>query len=207
MRSEITRRTLIGAASALMLAVGHPAAANTLEQQMETFLRSQVSGEAVEIDVPRLPITHQERSVLEADFSVAPRQRMSGRVPVRVALLREGTPVRSMVVGVDILATRNVLVATRPIRAGESFDPASVAFEARGDRPLPRDLVAGVDSLVGQRARRAISAGTVLRSSRFERATHVRRGERVKLVFRTGGLRIASAGRAREETLGCGNGG
>jgi len=104
-----------------------------------------------------------------------------------------------MVVGVDILATRDVLVATRAIRAGESFDPASAAFEARSDRHLPRDLVAGVDSLVGQRARRAISAGTVLRSSRFERATHIRRGERVKLVVRTGGLRIESAGRARED--------
>ena len=53
--------------------------------------------------------------------------------------------------------------------------------------------------LAGFRARRHIEAGSVIRESRIEETTLIRRGQSVKLRYRTAHLRMESTGRAKQD--------
>jgi flagella basal body P-ring formation protein FlgA len=205
--TRVTGWALATALTALMSFLGGlPAIARaqapTLEERVAEFVRERAydsGGSGVSIDVPPIPMSQAERATLDADLSMNPRQAVSGRVPVRISLRRDREPVRSLVVAVDVASTRPVLVASRAIRPGEAVSHDAVELQQRDARRLPRDAIAEVAQLRGLRARRAVAPGSVLRSSGLEAVTDVQRGQRVKLVLRTRGLRIESVGRARED--------
>jgi flagella basal body P-ring formation protein FlgA len=200
MRPRGLRRAALGLALGLLIAAPATSAGPaSLEQRLADFVRSRAHDAAARIEVPPLPLSPGERTSLEASFSLHPRQRLAGRVPVRVALSRDGRPVRSLVVPVDVTATRRVLVAARPIRAGERIESDALRLEERSSAGLPRDALTDPTAAIGLRSRRHLSAGRALRSSRLELPTAVRRGQQVKLVLAAAGLRIESLGRARED--------
>jgi flagella basal body P-ring formation protein FlgA len=171
----------------------------SLEEAVERFVLELAPRNGASVEVPRIPVSAAERRDLIASFSVHPRQRISGSVPVRIALSKDRQLVRSVVVSVDVEAARDVLVAARPIRAGETLRSDAVVVEEMSGRRLPDDVVLDAASAIGLRARRSIAVGSLIRSSRLETSTVVRRGQRVKLLFESGSLRIESIGRARED--------
>ena len=103
----------------------------------------------------------------------------------------------NLYVPVEIRVYRPVLVATRELRRGEAIGAGDVALEERnalasvGSPPLTQP--ADVDGLS---ARRTIAPGTVLNASLVEPPVLVRRGDRLGVSARTGGITVQTSGEA-----------
>jgi len=170
----------------------------SFEERLEHFVRERVPGSDASIRVPPLRVSASERGLVPS-FSIHPRQSLTGRVPVRLSLSQGNRQVRSLVVPVDVETTRNVLVAARPIRVGDAIGKDAVVVQAVRGQALPDDALTEIDALFGLRAKRNIRVGSVIRGSRLQEAKLVRRGQRVKLLYQSAGLRMESMARARED--------
>lgn len=170
----------------------------SFEERLERFVRERVPGTDTSIRVPPLRVTASERALVPS-FSIHPGQRLSGRVPVTLSLLQGDRQVRSLVIPVEVEITRNVLVAARPIYTGDAIGEGAVVVRAVRGRELPADALTEIDALTGLRAKRNIQVGSVIRGSRLKAAKLIRRGQRVKLLYQSAGLRMESTARARED--------
>lgn len=170
----------------------------SFEERLEHFVRERVPGAEASIRVPPLRVSAGERG-LDPSFSIHPRQRLTGRVPVRLSLSQGARQVRSLVVPVEVETTRNVLVAARPIRIGDAIGKDAVVVQAVRGQALPDDALTEIDALRGLRAKRNIQVGSVIRGSRLQEAKLIRRGQRIKVVYQSAGLRMELMARARED--------
>jgi flagella basal body P-ring formation protein FlgA len=99
-------------------------------------------------------------------------------------------------VPVRVTRIAEVLVLTRPVAAGMPIAPDAVALERRDIARLSATPLDRPERVVGQVARRALPAGTVLTVSDLGLAAVIRRGQAVTLVARVGNLEVRASGRA-----------
>ena len=103
----------------------------------------------------------------------------------------------NLYVPVEIRVYRPVLVATRELRRGEAIGAGDVALEERntlaavGAPPLTQAA-----DVVGLSARRTIAPGTLLSASLIELPVLVRRGDRLGVSARAGGITVQISGEA-----------
>jgi len=103
----------------------------------------------------------------------------------------------NLYVPVEIRVFRPVLVATRELRRGEAIGTDDVALEERnvlaavGAPPL-----AQAADVVGLHARRTITPGTLLSAGLVELPVLVRRGDRLGVSARSGGITVQINGEA-----------
>jgi flagella basal body P-ring formation protein FlgA len=103
----------------------------------------------------------------------------------------------NLYVPVEIRVYRPVLVATRELRRGEAIGAGDVALEERntlaavGAPPLTQTA-----DVVGLSARRTIAPGTLLSASLIELPVLVRRGDRLGVSARAGGITVQISGEA-----------
>jgi len=103
----------------------------------------------------------------------------------------------NLYVPVEIRVYRPVLVATRELRRGEPIGAADVALEERnvlaaaGAPPLTQAA-----DVVGLNARRTIAPGTLLSAGLVELPVLVRRGDRLGVSARSGGITVQINGEA-----------
>ncbi len=143
--------------------------------------------------------------------TVDPRLRLAacaGRPEVRVAAGRIGAgnltlavrcpaPRRwTVYVTATIRVFRPVLVLARPLARGALVEAADLGLEERDVGPLRGRYLTADARVSGLRARRSLPAGTVLSYALLERPKVVRRGQRVVVLARRGGLEVRSHGRA-----------
>jgi flagella basal body P-ring formation protein FlgA len=86
-------------------------------------------------------------------------------------------------------------VAVHDLRAGQRLATADVRLEPSADLPEPHPL--SIEELSGRRLRRAVRAGTALRTEWTEAAPDVARGETVKVEVRCGAAVVAFDGQAQ----------
>jgi flagella basal body P-ring formation protein FlgA len=89
-----------------------------------------------------------------------------------------------------------VWVLTRALARGEVLDASALRTETRDLARLAGSPLADATALTGQRARRALPAGTVMAASMLEPPLAIRRGERVTLVGLAAGLEVQAPGEA-----------
>lgn len=119
----------------------------------------------------------------------------AARVTVRVACQ---APNWSLYVPVRLSRQQSVVVLTRAVNRGHVITAADVEVitrQARSGYPVLRDAA----HAVGQRLRRPAAAGTELTPSWLETPAVIRRGQRVILVARSGGLEIRTNGEAMSD--------
>lgn len=92
-----------------------------------------------------------------------------------------------------------VLIATLPIRKGQSPEKGRVAVKLVDLQRVPSDGVTDFESIRPLRARYNIRAGTLLRMGMFEKRPQLRKGQKVVLVYQRGAVRITASGVLRED--------
>lgn len=88
-------------------------------------------------------------------------------------------------------------VLNRALGRGETVQEADLSVERRPRESVPADVLAGA-TLAGQVARRALAAGSVLRSGDLARPEIVGRGDVVSVVYEIPGMTLTLRGRANE---------
>ena len=102
----------------------------------------------------------------------------------------------NLYVPVEIRVYRPVLVATRELRRGEAIGEGDVALEERNALAAGAPPLTQVADVAGHSARRNIAANTVLSASLIELPVLVRRGDRLGVSARSGGITVQINGEA-----------
>jgi flagella basal body P-ring formation protein FlgA len=94
-----------------------------------------------------------------------------------------------------------VAVASRPIARGELITAAD--FEMRSLDTAPaigrRAAIESFEQLVGMEARQAIQLGDVILADHVQAPLLVKRGEEITVVSHSGGIRVRTTARARQD--------
>ncbi|RMH55211.1 MAG: flagella basal body P-ring formation protein FlgA [Candidatus Hydrogenedentota bacterium] len=172
----------------------------TMREVLERELASWPEGAGAHFQITRLP----EEPILPEgplSFRVTLPRRVTSNFSVRLTVKVGGEGAEEeKIFFVPVHATRivNVVVPVHPIAKGARIEAADVRVERRDGFSLPRDAVHDSAEVVGRIARRLLLEGKPLTSSAIERERLVRRGDKVRLVARFGGIEVTAEGTAFE---------
>jgi flagella basal body P-ring formation protein FlgA len=96
---------------------------------------------------------------------------------------------------------RQVIVATRPLTRGSILASDDIILAESDTGLLPRGYIVATEHAVGQKLRRAIKAGDPITPGLLETPTMIRRGQKVSLEARSGGLSVRMAGIAKSDGI------
>lgn len=133
---------------------------------------------------------------LKAEMPAGIRFNMPTTVVVYVRA--DGRPVTSVSLRFDVRAYRQVVVAARNIDARETITAGSVRLERREVGRLTGYLT-DTAKVVGQAARRPVSAGTPLTEAMVDKPLLFRRGAAVTIVARAGDMTVIAGGQALQD--------
>jgi len=181
----LSRATLTVPAEDLAGAVrAHLAAAHVGEQDV-TIVRA--SGALVVADDAAEPIALVAEPLAKAE---------AGELPYRVRVMRSGRELDRGLVVARLRLYRSVPVAARAIAQGESLSAGDIRMErvevGVGEVPAGD----GIEAMVGQVAVRDIADGAVLSARLCRSRPSVRAGERIALVYQSGGFELVADGTA-----------
>lgn len=114
--------------------------------------------------------------------------RQTARVNARVSCA--GPSPWNLYVPVEIRVYRPVLVTTRALARGEAIGAGDVTLAERNSLAAGAPPLSEPAAVVGQSARRSIAANTVLSAGLIELPVLVRRGDRLGVSARAGGITI-----------------
>jgi flagella basal body P-ring formation protein FlgA len=156
-------------------------------------------GESVEeVGVPagaRIPLGAYAVEVEPA--AAAPGPGRARRVEARV--VQDGSVVARVAARVTIAASGTVVVARSAIARGAVVGAGDVELEERSLAGLPGSLVRDLDEAVGKEAKVAIAAGRPIAASSLVARNVVRKGDVVRVLVETPGLRLSVAAEALED--------
>jgi flagella basal body P-ring formation protein FlgA len=98
----------------------------------------------------------------------------------------------------DIRIFEEVVVTSYPLAHHETVTADNVRVERRDISTLSGRPFARIADVEGQQAARAIEVNEILTQKTIDRATLVRRGSQVSLLYETGSLRVEAPGIAHE---------
>ncbi len=123
-----------------------------------------------------------------------PGARRQGNTTLGVAC-EDGKPWK-IYVQARIAVFRPVAVAAHGLLRGERLRAADLRLERRDVSRLRGGYLEDAERFIGYRIRYNVNAGSVLQPRQFEAPRLVRRGERVSLLARRGGVQVRMAGEA-----------
>ncbi|WP_447977054.1 flagellar basal body P-ring formation chaperone FlgA [Candidatus Nitrospira bockiana] len=117
-----------------------------------------------------------------------------GRRTFEVAIAVDGKPVQTVHVSADLLAFVEVLMPTRVIRTDEVIQADDVTTGRIPVTVLPRQVLTDPAEAVGKRAVRPLAPQAAISTSAVGTPYAVRKGERVTIEARRGGLIVQTTG-------------
>jgi len=133
-------------------------------------------------------------AALDLNYDARTR-RVTGRLTMPGSAATRLKPVR---VSGQLVETAEVVVPLRTIARGETLKAGDVTIERRPRDAQFNDVLGEMKAAVGKVAKRALVAGSVLRSGDVQREEVVGRGEIVTIVYEARGIAISMRGRANE---------
>ncbi len=136
-----------------------------------------------------------------ADLSmrVAPNSRYLGSIPVEVTFNAGKADQRKIWVSTYVEVLSPVVVLKRPLARNQVISDDDVCLEEKDLSKVPPGAMTDVDAVVGQRLKRTLGVGTVLRGAWLDKPTLVKRGDVVRLRIDTAALEISALGRVDEQ--------
>ncbi len=123
----------------------------------------------------------------------APGSRVGGRVTIEVECAQ---PAWRVFVPVTLAVRLPVVVAARPLPAGQSIAAADLRLVERDVHALTRGYYTRIEDAVGLSVARALGAGEAVTPAVVRSGTLVRRGQKVILLAQAGGLAVRMGGEA-----------
>ncbi len=174
-----------------------------IEQIVRTFLQQQGDrkpSEAIVVKDIRVPEPVQlPKGPFSARVSAPKNSELAGNVPLQVTFNVEPDFERRMWVTATLEQRVNVVVVRRPLGRFKPIDANDVELKAVDVAGLPADRIDDPEVAIGKRTRRALDSGTVLRPDLLEFPPLVKRGDRVRIIAESAGLRISAFGQAKQK--------
>jgi len=175
-----------------------------IEQIVKAFIQQQFAGKnqamtikeirgAEPVLLPKGSLSHQV---------AAPRNTaLAGSLPLTVTLKVNDEVEKRMMVTAVVEVLVNALVTTRPLGRFKPIEESDVEVRQVDLSGLPSDYIVEPEAVLGKRTRRLIDANTVLRPDLVESQPIVKRGDRVRIIFESAGMRITAVGEVKQK--GC----
>ncbi len=174
-----------------------------IEQIVRAFLQQQAGekpGQAIVIKDIRVPEPVQlPKGAFTARVSAPKGSELAGHVPLQVVFNVEPDFERRIGVTASLEQRVNVVVARRPLGRFKPIDAADVELKPVDVAGLPADRIDDPEMVIGKRTRRALDSGTVLRPDLLEFPPLVKRGDRVRIIAESAGLRISAFGQVKQK--------
>lgn len=133
-------------------------------------------------------------------FRVRPRQaQLLGLCPLEVEVMTAGSVVQTVPLVVQTTMTRPVVVAKRTINQDATIQAADVNLAALSFTKLDDLGVSDPSQVIGQRAKRVISAGALVEMENLESVPLVLRGQLVTIISEVAGIRVVTTGKAAQD--------
>lgn len=174
-----------------------------VEQIVRRFLQQQAAGMRSEsfvikdIRVPEAVVL--PKGPLTTNVAGPKNLELAGSVPLQVTFSVKPDFERRVWVTVQLERRLNVVVARRPLGRFKPIEAEDIEVQAVDVAGLPADRIEDPEAAIGKRTRRAVDSGTVLRPDLLESPPLVKRGDRVRIVAETAGLRISAFGQAKQK--------
>ncbi len=168
---------------------------------IRSYVATRLMKNPMEINVKKVNPTFSERTFDSSDrleIEQGPES-LIGRSTFLLSVKQKDGVERHHWVNAEVAVIRKVLVATRPIRRKENIDSDAFSLETISQTVLAQQYLENSDAIVGKRASRTIGQAVPITTDMLEDAPIVRRGDLVMLVVETEEMRIAMAGRAKED--------
>lgn len=155
----------------------------------------------------------QVKEIRGAEAMILPRGRISwqvsaprntslaGNVPLAVILKVNDDFERRVNLTAVVEVRVKAVVSSRPLGRYKPIEESDVEVRELDLAGLPADFISDPEAVLGKRTRRAVESHTVLRPDIVEFPPVVKRGDRVKIVAETAGMRITAEGEAKQK--GC----
>lgn len=124
-----------------------------------------------------------------------------GLVQLEVAVLADGRTVQTVPLVAQVSMVRRVVVARRAVNQGATIKTSDVELIPLSFTRLDKLGVDDIAHVVGQRAKRFISAGSVVDAGVIESVPLVTRGQLVTLTSVAGAIRVVTTAKAVQDGL------
>lgn len=137
----------------------------------------------------------------EYDLSVRvpPNTRYLGHTPAEITFNTGKRSEKRVWASAYLEVLGPVGVARNPMARNQMITTDDVSLEKRDLAKVPPRAITSVDAVIGQRLRRTLGVGAVLRKAVIEKPPVVNRGDVVKLLVETATLKITALGRVDEQ--------
>jgi flagella basal body P-ring formation protein FlgA len=176
-----------------------------IEEIVTGFLREQLRDRGLE--------RVQVKEIRGAETMVLPKGRLSwqvsaprnaaltGSVPLAVMLKVNDDFERRVNVTAVVEVRVKAVVSSRPLGRFKPIEESDIEVREVDLAGLPADYISDAESVIGKRTRRAVDAHAVLRPDLVELPPVVKRGDRVKIVAESAGMRVTAMGEVKQK--GC----
>ena len=140
--------------------------------------------------LPKGKITYRVDPLKNTDFK--------GSVPLPLHFKVNGQFQKRILVTADIEVSAEVVVTKRPLRRYRRITEDDIEMREKNLAELPPNIILDYEEVLGKRAKRNIDANSVLRSDHIEFPPLVKRGDVVRIIAESGGLRITTLGMVKQ---------
>ena len=175
-----------------------------IEQIVKEFIQQQFASKGQTVRIKEIrgaePVLLSKGSL--SHQVAAPRNTaLAGSLPLTVTLKVNNDVEKRMLVTAVVEVLVNAVVTTRPLGRFKPIEESDVEVRPVDVSGLPSDYVADPEAVIGKRTRRLLDANTVLRPDLVESQPIVKRGDRVRIIVESAGMRITAVGEVKQ--TGC----
>ena len=175
-----------------------------IEQIVKAFIQQQIAGKGQTVRIKEIrgaePVLLSKGSL--SHQVAAPRNAaLSGSLPLTVTLKVNDEIEKRMTVTAVVEVLVNAVVTTRPLGRFKPIEESDVEVRTVDVSGLPSDYIGDPEAVLGKRTRRLLDANTVLRPDLVESQPIVKRGDRVRIIVESAGMRITAVGEVKQN--GC----
>lgn len=169
-----------------------------LEKKVREAVRAAMPHDPADVArmrVPRLPDVLAPTGA-ELTVAFAPDERFEGHATATLTITDGADVVRTQKVNVRVDVYARAFGVRSAARRGVQLSAADLVELRLPASKLPRDAVRHADEVEGANLRRAVKPGEPLRLAWVKVPPLVRRGDRVRMIARRGGVEITATGEA-----------
>lgn len=132
--------------------------------------------------------------VVELQVNPAPSEEGLGRRMFHVVATTNGKPWKTIEVLTDVAAMVDVVVPNRFLKSEELIDAEDLTLARIRIHAVPHPFITDLEEVIGKSAARPLQADTPLRLSFLKKPLMIKKGDRVMIEAKRGGLSIQTSG-------------
>jgi flagellar basal body P-ring formation protein FlgA len=122
-----------------------------------------------------------------------------GAIPFTVDLYVDGRMIKRLTVSANIEVWSDVVVTAKPLGRNQPITAADITIEKVNLSRAPADAIVRRDQAIGLRTRRPLAIHTILCNEQIVKPPVIRRGDVVRIVAESPGLKVTTQGVAKED--------